>query len=133
MIIKTFISISSNTTQALAAHFDFTSFYRGLFLVLGRSFFTARVFLVEIYYYTYMEIICCSWGPLNIVTSRIFDHVELRDAHYACQAAKTVASLLSMVTCFDNHSRPAHPHALQHQSHIQVPIRNYTSQLKHQK
>ena len=51
MIIKIFISISSNTTQALAAHFDFTSFLSRpffFFLVLGRSFFTPRVFLIEI-------------------------------------------------------------------------------------
>ena len=39
-----FFSISSNTTQALAAHFDFTLFLPRPFLVLGRSFFTARVF-----------------------------------------------------------------------------------------
>ena len=42
-----FISISSNTTQALAAHFDFTFLSRP-FLVLGCSFFMARVFLAEI-------------------------------------------------------------------------------------
>ena len=34
MIINT-LSPSANTTQALATHFDFASFYPGLFLVLG--------------------------------------------------------------------------------------------------
>ena len=51
MIIKIFISISSNTTQALAAHFDFTSFLSRpffFFLVLGRSFFYTQGVLVEI-------------------------------------------------------------------------------------
>ena len=42
-----FISISSNTTQAMAAHFDFTFLSRP-FLILGCSFFIARVFLAEI-------------------------------------------------------------------------------------
>ena len=52
MIIKIFISISSNTTQALAAHFDFTSFLSRpffFFLVLGRSFFYTQGVLVEIF------------------------------------------------------------------------------------
>ena len=51
MIIKIFISISNNTTQALAARFDFTSFLSRpffFFLVLGRSFFYTQRVLVEI-------------------------------------------------------------------------------------
>ena len=51
-IFTIFIFFSSNTTQALATHFDFTSFLSRpffFFLVLGRSFFYIQGVLVEIY------------------------------------------------------------------------------------
>ena len=48
MIIKILSPSAVTLHWPLAAHFDFTSLLPRPFLVLGYSFFTARVFLVEI-------------------------------------------------------------------------------------
>ena len=55
---QNFILISTNTTPALAVHFDFSSFSSRPFLILGRSFFyTQGVFGLDFisFLFTYVE------------------------------------------------------------------------------
>ena len=67
-----FILISSNTTQALAAYFDFTSFSFRPFVVLGCNLFYTNGVLVEILNtYPYIQInTCWSYCDLTVCINK---------------------------------------------------------------